>query len=83
MKALNKEQALELLKKGATIEFTTWGDNYPINISLGNEWHQVHRAAFNSLAQSKTIKFVKQERLSQTWKLATLQLKGETKQRNQ
>jgi hypothetical protein len=72
MKALNKLQTFELLKKGATIEFTTWGDSYPINIRLGDSWQQVHKSAFNSLARSGLIKRVAQDRLTQTWKFVSM-----------
>jgi len=66
-----KKEALELLKKGATIEFTTWGDDYPIYIRYGDKFERLHRAAFWALRGTRdkpgVIKRIKVDGLSQTW----------------
>ena len=75
---LNKEQTLALLKKGAKIEFTSWGIDCPIYIRLGELYQKVNRSAFNGLAHNDIIKQVKQDKLTQTWILAKLQAGKET-----
>ena len=77
---LNKAQTLELLEKGATIEFTSWGVDFPIYIRLGEIYKKINRSAFNGLAHNDIIKLISKDNLSQTWVLAKIQAGKETDQ---
>ena len=62
------KEALERLKQGAIIEFTVWGEDYPIYIRYSTKLGDsdgLHRSSFTALRRRGLIKQIKRDGLSQ------------------
>ena len=68
---IKKEKAMELLKEGATIEFTIWGSDYPIFIRHNAKkiFDKINKKFYNRLWKENGLKLVKRENLSCVMKL--------------
>ena len=64
-----KKEAIELLKKGATIEYTRWGVDYPIYIRYKDRFERINRNSYNSICNNFELKLIYQKRLSCKYKL--------------
>jgi len=65
------KKVLELLEKGATINYTAWGFNYPIYIESNNRMNseKINKRIFKKLQKNKLLKLVKVDTLDYYWKL--------------
>jgi hypothetical protein len=78
---IKEKEAMEWLKKGALLNFTTWGYNYPIYIELvsENKCDKISHRLLSKLRINKKLVLVKQERLSYLYKLSEENLNDPTK----
>jgi len=67
---------MELLAKGAIIEYSSWGLNPLIHIQLGEVYERVHQTSFFTLRDKrKAIECVGQKNLTQLWRLKSQTMK--------
>lgn len=79
MRALNKNQTLELLRQGAIIEVDR-RLSYSIDIRVEHVWKgAVGKAAFNSLRKNGLIKVIRERGLSEEDYMLALLVKEESR----